>query len=90
MEPESNPASGADSLTSLRSYVSKAVDEIVRLRAQNTSLARRLAELESAPSGGIQVGGSDPEELRATITGFIDSIDRYLAEMDDVTISDDS
>lgn len=90
MEPESTPRSEQESLAHLRDYVSKAVDEIVRLRAQNTALARRLSQLESGPSGSpIELAGtSDPEELRATIQGFIDSIDTYLAG-DDVGTSGD-
>ena len=83
METPENTPSEQESLVSLRDHVSKAVDEIVRLRAQNKALARRLSTLESDGDGAaINVGGADPEELRATITGFIDSIDRYLAERD--------
>jgi hypothetical protein len=81
MESESTPRTERESLTHLRDYVSKAVDEIVRLRAQNTALARRLSQLESGSnSSSIElVGTADPEELRTTISGFIDAIDRYLA-----------
>ena len=82
MESDSNSRSEQESLIALREHVSKAVDEIVRLRAQNTSLARRLSEIENTAGGGSLniAGATDPEELRATITGFIDSIDRYLSE----------
>ncbi len=79
MEPETKSRNSKESLAALRDHVSKAVDEIVRLRAQNTALARRLSQLESDDGGGtIEFGGSDVEELRAKITGFIDTIDRYL------------
>ena len=79
MEPETKSRNSKESLASLRDHVSKAVDEIVRLRAQNTALARRLSQLESDDGGGtIEFGGSDVEELRAKITGFIDTIDHYL------------
>jgi hypothetical protein len=81
MEPADNSLTEHESLSALRDYVSKAVDEIVRLRAQNSALARRLSQLELAEGGGgLDLGEvGDPEELRATISGFIDSIDRYLA-----------
>lgn len=89
MERETDNRGEKESLAALRDYVSKAVDEVVRLRAQNKALARRLSQLESDGGGGeINVGGiSDPEELRSTITGFIDSIDRYLS--DDLDGDDD-
>ena len=85
MEPESTTPEQQDSLLALRDHVSRAVDEIVRLRAQNTALARRLSALDSDTEGaGVNLAGeTDPEELRATITGFIDSIDRYLSSDDD-------
>jgi hypothetical protein len=89
MESESTPRTERESLAHLRDYVSKAVDEIVRLRAQNTALARRLSQLESSPGGSsIELAGTaDPEELRTTISGFIDAIDRHLAG-DDVDDSE--
>ena len=85
MESEPNVRSELESLTALREYVSKAVDEIVRLRAQNTALARRLSDIEdSGGSGNFNIAGAtSPDELRARITGFIDAIDRYLSEEDD-------
>ncbi len=84
MEQEKQIREEHESLNALREHVSKAVDEIVRLRAQNTSLARRLSQLESdGSSEAIAIGGTtNPDELRATISGFIDSIDRYLAGND--------
>ncbi|MFV1980607.1 MAG: hypothetical protein ACC655_05575 [Rhodothermia bacterium] len=85
MEPERTTRNEQESLSALRDHVSRAVDEIVRLRAQNNALARRLSKLES-DSGGVAInlaGATDPEELRSTITGFIDAIDRYLASDDD-------
>ncbi|MGA7305361.1 MAG: hypothetical protein WBW88_10825 [Rhodothermales bacterium] len=97
-EPGSDPAESTPSLglspreteqaslRSLRDHVAKAVEEIVRLRAQNKSLVRRLAESEA--SGGISTGvfdeGTDIHELKAKISSFITSIDSYLAETDDV------
>lgn len=85
MEPESTTRNKHESLTALRDHVSRAVDEIVRLRAQNTALARRLSELDSGPDGvAVNLAGTtDPEEFRATITGFIDAIDLYLASDED-------
>jgi len=84
MDSEPTTRTEQESLSALRDHVSKAVDEIVRLRAQNTSLARRLSQLESGSDRtAINIAGStDPEELRTTIGGFIDSIDRYLAAAD--------
>lgn len=84
MEPEIKARTEQESLTALREYVSKAVDEIVRLRAQNKALARRLSQLESNQGAApVDLAGvDDPEELRATISGFIDAIDRFLTETD--------
>jgi hypothetical protein len=69
-------------LRSLRDHVARAVEEIVRLRAQNKSLARRLAEFESASGGqpSILDEGVDVGELKARISSFIASIDAYLAK----------
>ena len=91
MEPEPTARTEQESLSALRDHVSRAVDEIVRLRAQNAALARRLSQLESGPeSVSINLAGaSDPEELRATISGFIDAIDRYLADDDDDDAADE-
>jgi hypothetical protein len=81
MEPGTTPRSGKESLSALRDHVSRAVDEIVRLRAQNAALVRRLSKVESGTEGTAinLAGATDPEEFRATVTGFVDSIDRYLA-----------
>lgn len=73
------------SLKSLRDHVARAVEEIVRLRAQNKSLIRRLAEFE-APHGlqaPIFDEGMDVQELKQKIGSFISSIDEYLAEADE-------
>lgn len=85
MEPEIKSRNEQESLAALREYVSKAVDEIVRLRAQNKALARRLSQLESKQGAAAidLAGADDPEELRATISGFIDAIDRYITETAD-------
>ena len=73
------------SLKSLRDHVSKAVEEIVRLRAQNKSLARRLAEFEAAGGGSglILEEGIDVQELRSRISSFITTIDAYLSTSDE-------
>lgn len=70
------------SLRLLRDHVSRAVEEIVRLRAQNKSLARRLAEFESSGGASAPVfeDRSDVNELKSKITSFVSSIDAYLAE----------
>lgn len=85
MDAEPTTRTEKESLSALRDHVSKAVDEIVRLRAQNRSLARRLSQLESGAAGPTInfAGATDPEELRTTIGGFIDSIDRYLSAAND-------
>jgi len=93
-EPGKAPASSGPSqreieraaLKSLREHVAKAVEEIVRLRAQNKSLIRRLAEFEAASGAQVSVfdEGTDVQELRAKIGSFISSIDKYLAETDEV------
>jgi len=90
MEPEPTTRNEHESLTALRDHVSRAVDEIVRLRAQNTALARRLSELDSGSDGAAVnlAGATDPEELRGRITGFIDAIDLYLASDKDDSDSD--
>lgn len=90
-QDQQHDGSDRESLSQLRDYVTKAVDEIVRLRAQNTSLARRLANIESdSGDGSVTIDGiSDPEELRATISGFIDAIDRHLEALDDDEVQDD-
>lgn len=81
MEQEANTLSEQEALSALRDHVSKAVDEIVRLRAQNHALARRLSHIEAGAPGAPAIniaGASDPDELRTTISGFIETIDRFL------------
>jgi hypothetical protein len=74
------------SLKTLRDNVARAVEEIVRLRAQNKSLARRLAEFEASGGGSTIVldEGIDVNELKSKIASFVSSIDAYLAETDRV------
>lgn len=91
MEPDDradtppSPASDAPSaatrregnaLVRLRERVETAAAEIERLRAENARLADRIARIgEGGP--GVSVSG-DPAELRTSIQGFIDAIDRVL------------
>ena len=73
-------------LDRLRDRVEKAASEIERLRAENAELTarvRELAEFEAAGGNADAVGltfEEDPEELRGKIEGFIEAIDRLLAE----------
>jgi hypothetical protein len=90
MEPDASsrpvppPPAEWRALSRLRERVEDAVREVERLRAQNASLARRVAELQEglgadeAP-GLAFPGGADPDALRAKIQGFIDAIDEVLA-----------
>ena len=70
------------SLERLRDRVEVAAHELKRLREENESLARRIRELESKPSGeskaGLLSSDQDPELLKRKIAGFIEAIDRYL------------
>ena len=74
------------SLKKLRDHVARVVEEIVRLRAQNKSLARRLAEFEASSRGSTFVPdeGVDVNELKSKIASFVSSIDAYLAETEQV------
>jgi len=71
-------------LAELRSYISKAVDEIEKLRKSNQELNAQIASLKE--SGSESVGTSDlqitpdqdSEDLREKIQQFINSIDSYL------------
>ncbi len=73
------------SLRSLRDHVARAVEEIVRLRAQNKSLARRLAEYDAAGNGpSLHLDeGVNVDDLKKRIASFISSIDNYLGETED-------
>lgn len=84
--PDEEARRELDGLRRLRERVAAAAREIERLRAENADLAERVASLEAAggdaaAGGGLVLPGIDgPEELRETVQGFIDTIDRLLAE----------
>jgi hypothetical protein len=69
-------------ILSLREYVGRAADEIDRLRRKNTELTGLVAELQTDMADRerrqLQAPDEDPEILRDKISGFIDTIDRYL------------
>ncbi|OZC01573.1 hypothetical protein [Rubricoccus marinus] len=73
------PPSDGGALARLRERVEAAVQEILRLRQENTRLAERVAEIGDASGPGLQLGDRDPAELRASIQGFIDAVDAALA-----------
>jgi seryl-tRNA synthetase len=77
---------GPDPLARLRERVERAAQEIERLRAENRQLAQRVDDLASADSStmdkhpaAVAIAG-DPEHLKEKIQGFIDALDRVLAE----------
>lgn len=74
-----------ESLRALREHVTGAVEEIVRLRAQNKSLARRLSEFEAQSGGTASVftDEGDVTELKAKLSSFIASIDAYLGDSEE-------
>lgn len=67
-------------LRRLRDRVETAAQEIERLRAENASLAARVAELQDGDPGGLLAPGESPEALRARVEAFIATLDRVLAE----------
>ena len=68
-------------LLRLRERVEGAAREIERLREANAELSERIEALQGQAGGGAPLlVGDDPEALRDTIQGFIDTIDRLLAE----------
>lgn len=73
---------GMVSLERLRDRVEVASRELRRLRDENAALATRLSELESRPfllEGETTISfDEDPEVLRRKVTGFIETIDRFL------------
>jgi hypothetical protein len=89
--PEGAPqrtSGGKDPLERLRDRVERAASEIERLRAENAELARRVNTL-----GGDELFATveplqptlpglegDPTALRDKIQGFIDALDRVLAD----------
>lgn len=74
--------SEAEAIDRLRTHVQHAAQAIRRLRAENRRLARRVQELESRPAieddETLLALDTDPDALRDTIEGFIETIDRYL------------
>jgi hypothetical protein len=94
--PDSDDASGSrpdavsrgpDPLERLRDRVERAATEIERLREENALLAERLRALaEAGPEGEgktpqeLPAIGGDPEATREKIQGFLDALDRLLAE----------
>ena len=77
--PDASPAAprrDGGALARLRDRVEAAAAEIERLREENARLAERVSRIgEGGP--GVEVSG-DPDQLRASIQGFIDAIDRVL------------
>jgi hypothetical protein len=78
---------GPDPLERLRDRVERAATEIERLREENALLADRLrAVAEAGPEGegqppqALPAIGGDPEATREKIQGFLDALDRLLAE----------
>ena len=73
----------AHSMRQLRDRVEESKEELLRLRATNSALAQRVRELESTPLAGptdlVLSFDQDPKEMRATVDGFIEAIDKYLA-----------
>lgn len=65
----------------LQNTVHMAIAEINRLRAENRLLQGQLHELESSTQTSTDIlGHGSPEEIKAQIESFIDTIDRVLAE----------
>ena len=67
-------------LDRLRDRVERAAAEIERLRAENRDLAARVREIDAGDAGLSLDLGADPAEMRAQVEGFIEAVDRLLAE----------
>ena len=80
--PQTPDPSPAASLEQLRDRVTRAADEILRLREANQALAERIARLESEERTVVTFD-DDPEALREKIAGFIEAIDRFLDPQED-------
>ena len=80
------PSRAGAPFVSLTASVSGSAAEIERLRAENAELSGRVRDLgEAAGDAGALALDFDgePEEVRAKIEGFIEAIDRLLAEPSD-------
>ncbi len=73
-------------LERLRGRVEAAVKEIERLRAENATLTERVRELAALDAAGADPDAlhlsldTDPDVLRTKVQGFIETLDRMLAE----------
>ncbi|MEM1055242.1 MAG: hypothetical protein AAGI52_06930 [Bacteroidota bacterium] len=74
--PATAPRREGGALARLRDRVEAAAAEIERLREENARLAERVSGIGKG-GAGVEVSG-DPAQLRASIQGFIDAIDRVL------------
>ncbi|MDX1419647.1 MAG: hypothetical protein R3181_06745 [Rubricoccaceae bacterium] len=82
LTPDAAPRTELRALAQLRDRVEAAAQEMERLRAENTALAARVAEVQDGDAPGAAapalLAGEDPEKLRAQIRGFIEAIDQVL------------
>ncbi len=73
---------GSDSLRRLRDRVSKAAEELERLRQENDALQARVHELEEEAGrdtdSTVVAIDEDPEDVREKVNEFIEIIDEYL------------
>ena len=68
-------------LRRLRGRVEAAALEIERLRGENETLARRVAELQEGDGEGMLLeAGESRDQLRARVEAFIATLDRVLAD----------
>ncbi len=72
---------GLRALETLRERIEQAAAELTRLRDENARLADRVEELAelTGDAAGVTIEG-EPAALREQVEGFIDAIDRMLAE----------
>ena len=82
--PSFSSSRSAESLRNLRNLVKQAAKELRRLKEENAVLAARIRELEVGPKTDPDTSlvsfDEDPRQLHTTVTGFIRTIDTYLAE----------
>ena len=75
---------GVRSLRRLRDRVERAAHELRVLREENTSLQKRITELETTVAEkqpdpqGYLFESTDPDAVKRKVEGFISAIDRYL------------